>query len=129
MSDENGFVAGSIFPDTNTPEENIQHAPNAIGPNFEIAVAPVGLLRVAFSAGVLMASFYCDSEAARIISTQFSEMADKLDGAHEEMRALIEKEEAKVDTVETDDNIQEAAFVEVPEDEKDQFIEALKDAN
>ena len=125
MSDENGFVAGSIFPGTETPEENITHAPNAIGPNFEIAVAPVGLLRVAFSAGVLMSSFYCDSEAARIISTQFGEMADKLDTAHEEMRTLVEKEEITLDTAEEDDAIQEAEVVEVVEDD-DKFSEALK---
>lgn len=125
MSDENGFVAGSIFPGTETHEENIQHAPDAIGPNFEIAVAPVGLLRVAVSTGVLMSAFYCDSEAARIIGAQFIEMADKLDAAHKEMQALVEAAEAQVDTVEEDDSIQEAEFVDVVE-EADAFEEALK---
>ena len=111
MTDDNGAVVGSIG-SPNEEEETVRHAPNAVGPNIEFAIAPVGLIRVAFAQSIVMSAFYCDSEAARIISTQFAEMADKLDAAHEQLREL--QEFAVTDTVEEDDSIQEAEIVPEP---------------
>ena len=117
MTDDNGQIAGSIGTD-----ENITHAPEAVGPNIEFAITPVGLIRVAFSTGVVMSAFYCDATAARIVSAQFAEVADKLDAAHEQLRALNEFTVA--DTVEEDDTIQEAEVIEaVVEMVPDELVE------
>lgn len=111
MSEDNGEIVGSIG--QSEQEENVTHAPNAIGPNVEFAISPQGLIRAAFAQGLIMSAFYCDSEAARIISTQFAELANKLDEAHEQLRAL--NEFSVIDTVEEDDQIQEAVVVQEPE--------------
>ena len=111
----------------NAPEENIVNAPNAIGPNIEFAISPHGLLRVAFSQNLLMSAFYCDAEAARIMSKQFGEMADKLDQAHEELQRMLEV--VPVDTVEVDNTLQIVRDDEPTDDtvEEDKFQAALDD--
>jgi len=127
MTDDNGKIAGSIFPQGEGPSQpNVTHAPDAIGPNLEIAIAPVGLLRCAFSVGVLMSAFYCDAQAARIIGEQFGIMADNLDAAKAEMQELLDSAEAVTDTVEADDRIQEATFEVVEEPVEEVTTEDLQ---
>ena len=120
MTDDNGNskIAGSIGV---TEDDGTTHAPNAVGPNVEFAIAPTGLIRVSFATGILMSAFYCDSQAARIMSTLFADMADKLDEAHEQLRAL--NEFTVLDTADEDDTIQEAEIVEVVAVEPDELLE------
>ena len=91
--------------DPTAPKETIvTNAPNAVGPNCEFAISPAGLIRCAFSDSVLMSAFYVDAEAARIIGGQFTDMADRLDEAYEQLREM--QQSVPQDTV--DNSIQDA---------------------
>ena len=68
---------------------------------------------MAFATDLIMSAFYCDATAARILSTQFAQIADQCDEAHIQLRAFQEAAAAK-DTVEDDDTIQEAQEVVEP---------------
>lgn len=117
MTDDNGLKL---------LEKEVTNAPNAVGPNIEFAIAPVGLIRVAVATNILMSAFYCDSEAARIMGRQFLEMADKLDAAHEEMKRIKESLEV-ADTVEQDDTIQVVEATGTVEVDADEFEAVLND--
>ena len=92
--------------------EEVVNAPNAVGPNCEFAISPAGLIRCSFSDSLLMTAFYIDAEAARIIGKQFTDMADKLDQAFEQLRQM----QHTVDTKDTVDiSIQDAPVADATE--------------
>ncbi len=120
MTEDNGQEFPSATDET--PEEDVTHIPNAVGPDCEFAISPQGLIRSAFSQGVIMSAFYTDAAAAREISRQFAEAADRLDEAWEQLRLLqVQAEDAAQDTQEVDLSIQDAKFVvEEPVEEIDE---------